>query len=308
MTGLCKSIFRNARTKAEYDRALEEAAARQETGGGAGPAHQFDEATALLESGWTLLTQGRTDEALAIAKRLTGDHPDYSRFRSRLAELLIAGKNYIDAVDFLYLCENEEPDNEQYKAMLGTAFARGGTETWTPRGDVVYATAAEHVAEAKQCLVRARECAEALGRRDEGLSQEIATLEENIRIATGRKWDGNALAAIGGLIVPQILFGLPDGSADGIAPSSIRPVGILDAGVDTSLRGLLNGAAMEVQRPGAAGTASPAGGGVPVVSGEVLPDLHASSGRCGVEVLHKHPACLDGAPSGCVGAGWKAGR
>ena len=218
LTGVCKSIFEDPRTKAEYDRALQEAAARREVDGEAGPAREFDEATALLASGWGLVTQGRTDEALAVAKRLTGDHSEYSKFRSTLAELLIAGQKYLDAADFLFWCEDEEPGNAQYKAMLGRAFAKGGTETWTRHGETTCATTAQHVADAKACLNRAREYAGALGRQDDGLSREIASLEDHIRVATQRRWNGSVLAAIGGVIFPQILFALPDGSEDGLAP------------------------------------------------------------------------------------------
>lgn len=216
LTGLCKSIFRDSKTKKEYDRVQQEAAARPKPDDRAASTREFDEETALLESGWGLVRQGRVEEALVLAKRLTGDYGPYSRFRLTVAELMIGRERYLDAVNFIFWCEDEEPGNDQYKAMLGTAFARGGTATWTRHGGQFYATSAEHVAEARACLDRARESASALGGRDVELSREIAMLEEHIRVATRKSWNGNVLTVIGGVLVSQLMFSLPNPSPDGM--------------------------------------------------------------------------------------------
>ena len=130
---------------------------------------------------------------------------------------MIARERYTDAVHFIVWCEDQEPGNDQYQAMLGIAFAKGGTQPWTRHGGQVYATSAEHVTEAEACLERARECAGKLRRPDDELSREMALLEESIRIATRRKWNGNTFTAVGGVLFPQLLFGVPDVSPDGTA-------------------------------------------------------------------------------------------
>ena len=227
LTGLCKSIFRDSRTKKAYDRAQQEAAARGKPDDRPASTREFDEETALLESGWGLVSQGRVEDALVIAKRLTGDYGPYSRFRLTVAELMISRERYPDAVNFIFWCEDEEPGNDQYKAILGTAFARGGTATWARHGGQPCATSAEHVAEARACLERARESASALGGRDAELSREIAMLEEHIRVATRRRWNGNVLTVIGGALVSQTMFSLPNPSPDGTVPNAFNPVGWL---------------------------------------------------------------------------------
>ena len=223
LTGLCKSIFGDSRTKKEYDRAQQETAARGKPDDRAASTREFDEETALLESGWDLVRQGRVEETLVLAKRLTGDHGAYSRLRLTVAELMISRERYLDAINFIFWCEDEEPGNDQYKAMLGTAFARGGTATWTRHGGQFYATSAEHVAEARACLDRARQSASALGGRDVELSREIAMLEEHIRVATRRRWNGNVLTVIGGVLVSQFMFSLPNPSPDGTVPDTFNP-------------------------------------------------------------------------------------
>ena len=221
LTGLCRTVFKDGRTKREYDRVIEEAAARSKAAEGSkaddrlGPTRGFDEETALLESGWELIRRGRAEEALVLAKRLAGDRPLYSTFRLAVAEIMIARERYMEAIQFIFWCEDQEPGNDQYKAMLGIAFAKCGTHTWTKRDSQVYATSADHITEAKACLDRARECSAALQRRDDELSQAMGLLEESIRIATRRKWNGNTFAAVGGVLFPQLLFGVPAASPDG---------------------------------------------------------------------------------------------
>ena len=114
LTGLCKSIFRDARTKKEYDRTLEEAAGRDEGGDEAGQSGRresggFDETSAILSAGWGLIAQGRTAEAVAIAKRLDGTHRECSRFRAAVGEMLVKGNEPIEAIKFLDWCEIREP-------------------------------------------------------------------------------------------------------------------------------------------------------------------------------------------------------
>ena len=226
LADICITIFKNEESKRDYDRTLNEAEARGEPEDRGGRGREFDEATALLASGWGLITQGRTDEALAVAKGLTGDNSEYSRFRSTLAGLLISGKKYHDAVDFLSWCEVQEPASDQYKAMLGVAFAKAGTQTWTKHEGTIYATTAVQVSEASSCLDYAREHANALGRRDDSLFQEIALLEESIRIATRKKWNGNALTVVGAVLVSQFLFSSPEPSLGFLMLASAAVYGI----------------------------------------------------------------------------------
>ena len=222
LTGLCRTVFRDGKAKREYDRVREEAAARRKAEEARGKAEEaptqpreFDERTALLESGWALVRRGRAEEALSLAKRLTGEHPSYSTFRLAVAEIMITREKYLEAVQFILWCEDQEPENEQYRSMLGIAYAKGGTQTWTRHGGRVFATSAEDVTEAKACLDLARGCAAKLQRPDDELSREMAVLEEHIRVATRRKWNGNKFTAVGGILFPQILFGVPDASPDG---------------------------------------------------------------------------------------------
>ena len=62
-----------------------------------------------------------------MAKRLTGEHPSYSTFRLAVAEIMITREKYLEAVQFILWCEDQEPENEQYRSMLGIAYAKGGT-------------------------------------------------------------------------------------------------------------------------------------------------------------------------------------
>ena len=214
LTGLCRTVFRDSRTKKEYDRVLNESGAGSEPKMKPRPTREFDEETALLESGWDLIRRGRTEEALVVAKRLTGNHPSYFTFRGAVAEIMTVRKRYLEAIQFILWCEDQEPSNDQYKALLGIAYAKAGTQTWTRHAGQDMATSAEHVTEAKACLGLARDCAATLQRRDDELSREIGLLEESIRIATRRRWNGNTFAAVGGVLFPQLLFGVPAASVD----------------------------------------------------------------------------------------------
>ena len=256
LTSLCKSIFRNDRTKSEYDRALEQTAARGKPDDRATSTSAFDEETELLKRGRDHVDKEQIGAALLIAKGLTGDYGPYSSFRLSVVALMFGRERYRDAIDFIRWCQDEEPGNDQYKAMLGTAFAKLGTATWIRHGGQVYATSAEHVAEARACLDRARESASALGGRDVDLSREIAMLEEHIRVATRRKWNGNVLTVIGGFLFSQALFALPNPSPDGAVPNTFNPLGWFML-ASTAVYGIssmdpqwkLNGPALQGVRP-----------------------------------------------------------
>ena len=217
LTGLCKTVFRNAQSKRDYDRTLTEAEAGGEPEGRAGGQRTYDESAVLLESGRNFVRRGRVEEAAAVARRLRGDDYEYTGFRLTVAEILMAREPAIEAVEFLLWCENEEPANQTYKAMLGVAFAKGGIATWQRVDGNTYATSAEHVAEAEACLTRAREYAEGLTGRDDGLQRAIAALEAHVATAKRPKWNGNVLAAIGGGLYGFWLRGMGDlaGSAGG---------------------------------------------------------------------------------------------
>ena len=210
LAGLCASIFKNDDTKKDYDRALEDARKRGETGEQGKHTGGFDEATALLETGMGFIRQGTVKDAVVIAKRLPGDYAEYSTFRMTVAGLLMSRRMHIEAIDFLSWCEGEEPNNDHYKAILGTAFATVGTANWERVGGETYATRAEHVAEAAECLSRARAYSESSTLRDTDLQVAIAHLDANLEVATKRRWNGNKLAAIGGGLVGLGVAGSPD--------------------------------------------------------------------------------------------------
>ena len=145
LTGLCKTIFGNNTSKEAYDRALEEAADRKdeesrnaksgrpETGG-------FDESSAMLNAGWGLVAHGRAAEAVAVAKRLDGRHPQCSRFRTAVGEMLVKGSEPDEAIKFLRWCEMREPGSREYRALLAMAFAKRGLATWDDFGNGPCAT------------------------------------------------------------------------------------------------------------------------------------------------------------------------
>ena len=210
LAGLCASIFKNDDTKKDYDRALEDARKRGETGEQGKHTGGFDEATALLETGMGFIRQGTVKDAVVIARRLPGDYAEYSTFRMTVAGLLMSRRMHIEAIDFLSWCEGEEPNNDHYKAMLGTTFATVGTASWERVGGETYATRAEHVAEAAECLSRARAYAQSSTLRDTDLHVAIAHLDANLEVATKRRWNGNKLAAIAGGLVGVGVVGSPD--------------------------------------------------------------------------------------------------
>lgn len=206
LAGLCVStIFKNDDTKRDYDRALTEAKKRGEaqegrrTGG-------FDEATALLETGMGFVRRGSVKDAVVIAKRLTGDYPEYSRFRMTVGGLLLSGGRHLEAIDFLSWCVGEEPNNNQYTTMLGTVFARLGTASWDQVNGTSYATRAEHVSEAEQCLSQARAYAKSAASGAMDLHMAIAELEAHLKVATRRRWNGSKLAAVAGGVVGLVWF------------------------------------------------------------------------------------------------------
>ena len=182
----------------DYDRTLTEAEAGGGSEGRAEGRRADDESAVLLETGRNFVRQGRVEEAVAVARRLPGDYHEYSGLRLTLAETLMARESSSEAVEFLLWCEDEEPNNRQYKAMLGIAFAKGASATWQKVDGNTYATSAEQVGEAEACLSRAREYAERLAGRDDGLHRAIARLEADLATAKRPKWNGNMLAAIGG--------------------------------------------------------------------------------------------------------------
>ena len=208
LADICITLFKSNASKREYDRTLEEAESRgeSESRGGGGPA--FDEAAALLESGWSSVSQGRIEDAVVIARQLTGDHEEHSRFRTTVAELLIKRTNYAEAIEFLSWCEVEEPSNEVYRALLGTAAAKGGTFSWDhSRGEPV-ATSADQVALAERSLTLARNCAASVTGHYDDLCRGIADLERRMESATRRSWNGNELGALGGFLVSTAYFNI----------------------------------------------------------------------------------------------------
>ena len=64
--------FKDTESKKEYDRTLDEAAARADDRPRENRAPSFDKEKVLLESGWGFVRNGQIDEALVIAS------PDYS--------------------------------------------------------------------------------------------------------------------------------------------------------------------------------------------------------------------------------------
>lgn len=210
LAGICAVVFKNDDTKKDYDRLLDEAREQGGTGEQGKRTGGFDEATTLLETGMGFVRQGTVKDAVVIAKRLAGDYPEYSRFRMTVGGLLMSRRMHVEAIDFLSWCEGEEPGNDHYRTMLGTAFAKLGTASWERVGGGVYATRAEHAAEAAEFLSRAREYAEASSLRDTDLQVAIAELEANLEVATKRKWNCNWLAAIGGGAIGLDLAASPD--------------------------------------------------------------------------------------------------
>ena len=208
LTGLCKSIFRDNRTKQEYDRTLEEAAGRDDGGNEDGqPGRRedsgaFDETSEILKAGWGLIAQGRTAEVVAIAKRLDGSHRECSKFRAAVGELLVNGNQLADAINFLDWCEVREPDNREYRRLLGVAFAKAGTVTWDDVGTGPCATSAEQVEEAEACFRRAGE----YGAGDPVVDQELANLRTHIEFAKRKKWNGNVIAVLGGGILGMFMM------------------------------------------------------------------------------------------------------
>ncbi|MCY4057955.1 MAG: hypothetical protein OXG44_08125, partial [Gammaproteobacteria bacterium] len=198
LTSLCKSIFRDSTSKKEYDRTLEEAAGRDEgrdEDGQSGRRERrgFDETSAILTAGWGLIAQGRTAEAVAIAQRLDGSYRECSRFRAAVGEMLVKGNEPIEAIKFLAWCEVQEPDNREYRTLLGMAFAKAGTATWDDFGSGPCATRAEQVEEAEDCLRRAGEYAAG----DPAVEQEVADLRRHVEFAKRKKWNGNVVAVVG---------------------------------------------------------------------------------------------------------------
>ena len=182
------------------------------------PSLDFDKASALLGKGWGLVKQRDIKEAVDIAKRLPGDHREYTRFRTAIAELFITHPaEYPDAVEFLQWCMGEEPDNEMYRVLAGTALAKGGTFTWNrsrlarhlPRHlpatlpwkrHLPFATSTDQVASAERNLTLARElCSSVSGHYDDldrakaDLDQAIADLEKHIGRAKRVRWNGDPL-------------------------------------------------------------------------------------------------------------------
>ena len=208
LTGLCKSVFRDSSTKKEYDRTLEEAAGRNDGGNEDGqPGRRedsgaFDETSEILKAGWGLIAQGRTAEAVAIAKRLDGTHRECSKFRAAVGELLVNGNQLADAINFLDWCEVREPGNREYRTLLGVAFAKAGTVTWDDVGTGPCATSAEQVEEAEACFRRAGE----YGAGDPVVDQELANLRTHIEFAKRKKWNGNVIAVVGGGILGMFMM------------------------------------------------------------------------------------------------------
>ncbi len=207
LAGLCRSKFKNDRTKKEYDRELDDAAARTTRGERPESTHEFDEKKILLNKGWDRVGLGHVDDALVIAKRLTGDHPSYFSYRLTVAELLINREKYQEALDFLGWCEDEEPRSDRYKAMLGIVYAKAGTVTWGRRDGQVCATSVEHVDDAERCLDQARAYSAAVAESDGKLSREIGMLEEHLRVATQRGWNGNVPALVGAVLIGMVYIG-----------------------------------------------------------------------------------------------------
>ena len=118
LTGLCASIFKNDDTKRDYDRALKECEERGEPDEPRRHFREFDEATALLETGMDFVRQGRVRDAVVIARRLEGDVSEYSKLRMIVAGLLTTRRMDDEAMEFLAWCESEEPNNDKYKSML----------------------------------------------------------------------------------------------------------------------------------------------------------------------------------------------
>ena len=206
LADICIALFKSDASKREYDRTLKEAESRRESGdrGRGGPA--FDEATALLESGWSSVSRGRIEDAVVIARQLPGDHEEYSRFRITIAELLIKHRNYAEAIEFLSWCEVEEASNEVYRALLGTAAAKGGTFSWDHSRGEPFATSADQVASAERSLTLARNCAASVTGHYEDLRRGIEDLNNRIESATRRRWNGNELGALGGFLFSTAYF------------------------------------------------------------------------------------------------------
>ena len=222
LASLCKVVFKDDATKDQYDRSLEESAEERRSDEWTGYSDESNE-SAMLKEGWELLGQERVDEAMAVAQSLPGNYSHYCAFRLAVAQAMFRHDREQEALNFIYWCEKEEPNNSDYKAMLAGFFADRGTAEWTRRDNVVYATRADHVREAMKYLRLARERAAAGGGANRDIQRAIQDLQENIRIATKRCWRGNGLAVVGAALYGFVWMNLPLPSEPG---DPVTPAGI----------------------------------------------------------------------------------
>ncbi len=201
----CKTIFKNAETKAEYDRYLDEQAAQAGAGEGTTRSQESNiERSALLKSGMDSLNQGYPKEAVRIAKLLTGiDDPQVSTFRLNVAQRLLDTGDHAEAFDFIEWCRKREADADEYELMLGIFFAQEGIATWStdPKTKQSFAHAHEHIVEAEACLEMAQAHAGRYGKDDHKLDLALASLRGHLEVATQNKWAGNTLATAAALLM-----------------------------------------------------------------------------------------------------------
>ena len=211
LVGKSKAIFESEETKAEYDRYLGERTAREAKGRGTGRTPDFDEGNDLLRSGLDCLNQGHPKEAARLAKLLTENDSRMSAFRLNVAQRLLDTGDHAEAFAFIDWCRRREPASDEYPAMLGGWFAKGGTAGWPvdPVTRQVFADTQQHVTDAQTSLEEARELAGELRQADYGLDNAMAELQEHLRVATLRKWNGNTLAAIGAVLAGLSFLGVP---------------------------------------------------------------------------------------------------
>ena len=198
LADICITLFKSDASKREYDRTLEAwngdrrcrraAVTDDRRERPSERFHEFDAAKALLETGWGLVSRDDVEGAVVMAKDLTGDHPEYTRFRTTIARLFLTQERYVEAIEFLGWCVRQEPDNAKYRVLLGTACARAGTATWKLSEGSLYATSADQVAEAEKLLTFARQWADSVAGNEGDLDRAIADLEGHIEAAKQRTW------------------------------------------------------------------------------------------------------------------------
>ena len=110
---------------------------------------------------------------------------------------------------------------------LGTIWAAAGTARWERVRGEACATRAEHIAEAEECLTRARAYAKLVSRRDADLHVAIAGLEAHLAVATRRKWHGSKLTVIGGALCGLYFLGLEEAIADGAGAMGLASIATL---------------------------------------------------------------------------------